>query len=74
MANAASLSQASTRKAALRPRGMPSSERAHMIAEAAYYIAEQRGFSGGDPLQDWLDAEVQIDRMSTGTKRKTRAR
>jgi hypothetical protein len=34
-----------------------------MIAEAAYYKAEQRGFAGGDPLQDWLDAEAEIDRI-----------
>ena len=28
-----------------------------MIAEAAYLIAEQRGFQGGDPQQDWAEAE-----------------
>ena len=38
-------------------------QRRHMIAEAAYYRAEHRGFDGGDPLQDWLVAESEIDSM-----------
>jgi hypothetical protein len=36
--------------------------RFHMIAEAAYYRAAQRGFQGGNPEQDWLEAEREIDR------------
>ena len=32
-----------------------------MIAEAAYYRAERRGFEGGDPVQDWLAAEAEVD-------------
>ncbi len=35
-------------------------ERRLMIAEAAYFIAEQRGFAAGDELSDWLQAEQQI--------------
>jgi hypothetical protein len=35
-------------------------ERERMIAEAAYFRAERRGFSGGDPLTDWLEAEAEI--------------
>lgn len=35
-------------------------ERYRMIAEAAYYIAERRGFAPGDPAKDWRDAEAQI--------------
>ena len=38
-------------------------ERRGMIAEAAYYLAEQRGFAGGDPHSDWLQAEVQINHL-----------
>ena len=34
--------------------------RQRLIAEAAYYRAERRGF-GGDPLADWLEAEADID-------------
>jgi len=36
-------------------------ERHRMICDAAYYRAERRGFKGGDPRQDWLDAEYEID-------------
>ena len=36
-------------------------ERHQRIAEAAYHRAEQRGFTNGDPLQDWLEAEAQVD-------------
>lgn len=36
------------------------SSREQMIAEAAYFRAERRGFEGGDPLADWLEAEAEI--------------
>lgn len=42
---------------------IPPDQRQHMIEEAAYYRAERRGFHGGDPLQDWLEAEAEIERM-----------
>lgn len=32
----------------------------HMIATNAYYRAERRGFSHGNHMQDWLDAEAEI--------------
>ena len=32
----------------------------HLIAEAAYYRAQQRGFAPGDPLRDWLEAEAEV--------------
>jgi hypothetical protein len=35
--------------------------RYHMIAQAAYYRAKNRGFQDGSPLQDWLEAELEID-------------
>ncbi len=38
-------------------------QRHFMIAEAAYYRAERRGFEGGYEWQDWLDAEMEIERM-----------
>jgi hypothetical protein len=40
---------------------VPESQRRHMIAEAAYYLAEKRGFSDGDPVSDWIAAETEID-------------
>jgi hypothetical protein len=35
--------------------------RYHMIATAAYYLAERRGFAGGYEMQDWITAEAEID-------------
>jgi hypothetical protein len=37
-------------------------ERRRMIAEAAYYRAEHRGFRDGSAEHDWLEAERYIDR------------
>jgi len=31
-----------------------------MIAEAAYYLAQKRGFRGEHSLEDWLAAEQQV--------------
>jgi hypothetical protein len=31
-----------------------------MVAEAAYYLAERRGFCPGGELEDWLAAEAQL--------------
>ncbi|MDH5649010.1 MAG: DUF2934 domain-containing protein [Gammaproteobacteria bacterium] len=31
-----------------------------MIAEAAYFRAQARGFNGGDPVEDWLAAEQEV--------------
>ena len=36
-------------------------ERWQMIAVAAYYHAEKRGFVGGNPAEDWAAAEAEID-------------
>jgi hypothetical protein len=35
-----------------------------MIAEAAYYRAESRGFEPGHDLEDWLEAESRIDLLA----------
>lgn len=40
-----------------------SEERRRMIAEAAYLKAEKRGFVGGDPNEDWLTAEAEINKI-----------
>jgi hypothetical protein len=37
--------------------------RNEMVSRAAYFRAERRGFSGGSALQDWLEAEVEIDQL-----------
>jgi hypothetical protein len=36
-------------------------ERAALIAEAAYYRAEERGFAPGHEIEDWLAAENEVD-------------
>lgn len=42
----------------------PTPEQRHeMIAIAAYYLAEQRGFAPGGAEGDWLRAEAVVDRL-----------
>ena len=43
-------------------RPVTSQEREQMIATAAYLRAEQRGFASGYELEDWLQAEAEVDR------------
>jgi hypothetical protein len=38
-------------------------QRLSMIAETAYLKAEKRGFSGGNPVDDWLAAESEVDTL-----------
>ena len=37
--------------------------REQMIAEAAYFRAEQRGFVPGNEMSDWLQAEADVEAM-----------
>jgi hypothetical protein len=39
----------------------PQIERARLVAERAYALAEQRGFAPGAELDDWLQAEREYD-------------
>jgi hypothetical protein len=39
----------------------PAGERERLIALAAYYRAERRGFEPGRELEDWLEAEAEVD-------------
>lgn len=34
-----------------------------MIQEAAYFIAQQRDFSPGNEIEDWLAAESQVNKL-----------
>ena len=36
-------------------------ERWLLISEKAYYRVQKRGFIGGDPLEDWVEAEKEVD-------------
>jgi hypothetical protein len=35
--------------------------REQMVAEAAYFRAERRGFAPGNEMSDWLQAEVDVE-------------
>jgi hypothetical protein len=39
-----------------------------MIAQAAYFHAERRGFAPGNETQDWLRAEAEIDALLRAAK------
>lgn len=41
--------------------GVSGEERRQLIAEAAYFRAEQRRFTPGYELEDWLSAEAEVD-------------
>lgn len=44
-------------------------ERLHMIQEAAYYRAEKRSFAPGHEVEDWAEAEREIDDLIANAKR-----
>jgi hypothetical protein len=48
---------------AKKAKSVPAEQRRNYIEMAAYYIAERRGFAPGDPLEDWVQAEAEIDRL-----------
>jgi hypothetical protein len=39
-------------------------ERRFRIERAAYFKAEERGFAPGQEMQDWLEAERELDQAS----------
>lgn len=43
--------------------GSDAVSRQQLIAEAACFRAEQRGFVPGNELSDWLDAEADMEHM-----------
>ena len=47
------------------PTAVGPEERYHVVAEAAYFRAEHRGFLPGYELQDWLSAEAELDKLPT---------
>jgi hypothetical protein len=61
--------QANTAKAAQRSGAdqrrhpLSAEARERLIAMAAYYRAERRGFAPGGELQDWYEAAAEIDRQ-----------
>jgi hypothetical protein len=45
--------------------------RHRMISEAAYYLYTQRGYEEGYDVDDWLQAETQVDHIITNPDRGT---
>lgn len=69
-AKAAPKKPAAPKKAAAPKKSAPATrpplapdQRRFYIEVAAYYIAERRGFTGGSQLDDWTQAEAEIDRL-----------
>jgi Protein of unknown function (DUF2934) len=46
--------------------GVTPEDRYRMIATAAYFLAERRGFAGGYEMGDWIAAEAEIDAKLRG--------
>lgn len=38
-------------------------ERLKMVSEKAYLLAESRGFLGDSPLDDWFNAEKEVNQI-----------
>ncbi len=49
--------------AGVAPEHLAGEDRYQMIAERAYFKAEQRGFAPGKELDDWLAAELEVDAL-----------
>ncbi len=56
-----------TRKRSAKPQTpgakMVPEQRQQRIAQAAYFIAERRGFAPGNEIEDWLQAEAEIEAL-----------
>jgi hypothetical protein len=50
-----------SRPLALVPHRFTPAERQRRICELAYRLAEQRGFAPGGELDDWFEAEREVD-------------
>ena len=42
------------------------SEWHRMISEAAYFLAEKRGFEPGRAMDDWVQAELEVKKVLSG--------
>lgn len=54
--------KAAPKKSPAKPKITSDQYRAY-VEVAAYHIAERRGFQGGNALEDWAQAEAEIDRL-----------
>lgn len=53
------------RRAASAPTPIDQDQRRALIAQAAYFRAERRGFAPGYEAEDWLAAETEVDTAMT---------
>ncbi len=56
-----STAKSKARKASKLSSNAESVPRHEAIAMAAYFLSEQRGFEPGHELDDWIEAEMQVD-------------
>jgi hypothetical protein len=56
------------KSASKKPSKLSPKERLEMVATAAYYIAEEHGFTPGRAEADWLEAERQIEALLRKSK------
>jgi hypothetical protein len=60
---AAKSKQVKAKKRPVPHSGISAQERQSLVAQAAYFRAEKRGFSPGGELQDWVEAEADLLRL-----------
>lgn len=53
------------RKGKTTHKAQPPAEKHQLIAETAYMLAQKRGFEIGHELEDWLQAEAQVEAQLT---------
>ena len=51
------------RKATGKPTVVAPEQRRQLVQVAAYFIAERRGFESGREIEDWFEAEAEVERM-----------
>ena len=54
--------------------GDEAAQRQAVIAKAAYFRAQQRGFAPGHELEDWLAAEQEVYRLIAGDRSQMKRR
>lgn len=62
-APAAKTAKPVTAKKPAAPKKLAAEKRRYYVEVAAFYIAERRGFHGGSQLEDWVQAEAEINRL-----------
>lgn len=66
-----SVKSSSAKKAPRMGKSYSPEDRWKMIADAAFFKAERRGFAPGGEVADWLAAEMEVDALLMGKARKS---